>query len=254
MTVHFERRGAVAVLTIDRPEVRNALDHATLDSLAHHFATVDADPAVRAVVLTATGDRAFSAGLDLKALAEHGVPDPATSPVNLLRDGGYAKPVIAALNGAAIGGGFELALACDLRVAAEHVVFGLPEVARGLSATEGGTDLPRRLPLAVALEIGLTGLPLTAARGYELGLVNRVVPADQVLATAVHLAETIAGHSPSAIAATKALMISSLTSGLDEQRRDNRAVTVALLAGPDSAEGARAFLEKRPPVWAPPSH
>jgi enoyl-CoA hydratase len=178
------------------------------------------------------------------------VPDPAGSPLNLLRDGGYTLPVVAAVNGAAVGGGFELALACDLRVAAEHAVFALPEVARGLAATEGGTDLPRRIPLAVALEIGLTGAPLPAVRAYELGLVNRVAPTVDVLDSALRLAAAIAAHSPAAVAATKRLMTSSLTTGLEDQRRANRDATAELLAGPDVAEGARAFLEKRPPRWA----
>jgi enoyl-CoA hydratase/carnithine racemase len=252
MTVQVRREGAVLVLTIDRPQVANALDQATLDSLADQLRSAAADPTVRAVVLTGTGDRAFSAGLDLRALAEHGVPDPATSPVNLLR-GGFPTPVVAAVNGAAVGGGFELALACDLRVAAEHAVFALPEVGRGLAATEGGTDLPRHLPLAVALEIGLTGAPLSATRAHELGLVNQVVPAGEVLAAALRLAGAIAAHSPAAVAATKALMRSSLTAGAAEQERANRAATAELLAGPDAVEGARAFLAKRPPRWATPS-
>jgi enoyl-CoA hydratase len=254
MTVQVGRRGAVAVLTIDRPEVRNALDHATLDSLAGHLRSMALDPGVRAVVLTGAGDRAFSAGLDLKALAAQGVPDPDTSPLNLLRDGEYALPVVAAVNGAAVGGGFELALACDLRVAAEHSVFALPEVSRGLAATEGGTDLPRRIPLAVALEIGLTGAPVSAVRAYELGLVNRVVAASEVLPTAVALAEAIAAHSPAAVAATKRLMTTSLVTGLEEQRQANLEATAELLAGPDAEEGGRAFLEKRAPRWATPSH
>ncbi|WP_029136458.1 enoyl-CoA hydratase/isomerase family protein [Nakamurella lactea] len=251
-TVTEDRHGAVAVLTIDRPHVRNALDGATLHALFEHLTVLGADPSVRAIVLTATGDKAFSAGLDLKALATDGLPELATRPVNLLRDGRFGTPVIAAVNGAAIGGGFELVLACDLRVAAEHAVFALPEVSRGIAASEGGTDLPLQLPLAVALEIGLAGEPLTAQRALQLGLVNRVLPAEQVLPAAVELAERIAGHSPAAVAATKELMYRSLTDGVDERRAANRAATERLLAGPDAAEGAAAFVEKRQPRWADP--
>ncbi|MEU5694375.1 enoyl-CoA hydratase-related protein [Actinosynnema sp. NPDC020468] len=241
--------GPVAVFTVDRPEVRNALDRGTLTALHTGLLAALADPSTRAVVITGSGDRAFSAGLDLRAVATEGMPDPALSPVTLLRSG-YAKPVVAAVNGAAVGGGFELALACDLRVAAEHAVFGLPEVSRGIAASEGGTDLPLHLPLAVALELGLTADPLTARRAHEFGLVNRVVPAGEELAAAVALATRIAEHSPAAVAATKRLMRASVTADPRAQRAANVAATAELLAGPDAAEGARAFLEKRPPRWA----
>ncbi|MCW3819095.1 enoyl-CoA hydratase-related protein [Micromonospora sp. DR5-3] len=252
MTVRHERHGQVMVFTIDRPRVRNCLDHATLSALTAGLTAAATDPEVRAAVLTATGERAFSAGLDLKAVAEAGMPDPATSPLHLLRDG-YPLPVIAAVNGAAVGGGFELALACDLRVAAEHAYFALPEVSLGIAATEGGTELPQRVPLAVALEIGLAGEPLGAARAYELGLVNRVVPAVELLPAALALAERVAGHSPAAVRATKDLMYRSLSMDPASLRARNRAATVALLAGPDAAEGMAAFVEKRAPRWAAPA-
>jgi|HigsolmetaAR206D_1030411.scaffolds.fasta_scaffold02475_9 enoyl-CoA hydratase/carnithine racemase len=252
MTLRHDRHGRVAVFTIDRPRVRNCLDHATLSALTAGLSAAAADPAVRAVVLTASGDRAFSAGLDLRAVAEAGMPDPATSPVHLLRDG-YPLPVIAAVNGAAIGGGFELALACDLRVAADHAYFALPEVSLGLAATEGGTELPQRIPLAVALEIGLGGEPLTAARAYQLGLVNRVVPAAELLPAALALADRIAGHSPTAVRVTKDLMYRSLSMDPAPLRARNRAATTALLAGPDATEGMAAFLERRAPRWADPA-
>ncbi len=250
MTVHGERRGAVAVLTIDRPEVRNALDGATLRLLHSRLLDAARDPAVRAVVVTAAGDRAFSAGLDLKDLARNGLPD--TSPVNLLRDG-YPKPVVAAVNGPAVGGGFELVLACDLRVAAEHAVFALPEVGRGIAATEGGTELPLQLPLAVALELGLTGEPLSAADALRFGLVNRVVPGADVLPVALALAERVAANSPAAVAATKRLMRRSLCVDPEALREENRRATAELLAGPDATEGAAAFVAKRAPRWAPPT-
>lgn len=251
-TVTADRHGPVAVLTIDRPQVRNALDGATLRALFEQLTALGADPSVRAIVLTGTGDKAFSAGLDLKATTVDGLPEPAARPANLLRDGRFGTPVIAAVNGAAVGGGFELALACDLRVAADHAVFALPEVSRGIAASEGGTELPLQLPLAIALEIGLAAEPLSADRALQLGLVNRVVPADQVLPTAIELARRIAGHSPAAVAATKELMYRSLTDGVDERRAANRRATEALLAGPDAAEGAAAFVQKRPPRWADP--
>ncbi|ASR36291.1 hypothetical protein BAY61_16195 [Prauserella marina] len=252
MTVRDERAGAVRVLTIDRPHVRNALDADTMVRLRDALLAAARDGGVRAVVLTAEGDKAFSAGLDLKAAAEHGIPGPATRPVNLLRDG-YPKPVVAAINGAAIGGGFELALACDLRVSADHAVFALPEASRGIAATEGGTDLPVQLPLAVAMEIALTCDPLSAPRAAELGLVNRVVPAGQVKSAAIALAARIAEHSPAAIAATKRLLLGALTLTAERRRETNLAETATLLAGPDAAEGARAFTEKRRARWADPA-
>ncbi|GAA2594531.1 crotonase/enoyl-CoA hydratase family protein [Dactylosporangium fulvum] len=253
MPVHRERRGRVVLLTIDRPQRRNSLDHATLDQVSSGLRAAAADPEVRVVVLTATGERAFSAGLDLKAVAEAGMPDPATSPLHLLR-GGFPLPVLAAINGPAVGGGFELALACDLRVAAEHAYFALPEVALGIAATEGGTELPLRIPLAVALEIGLTGDKLSAARAYELGLVNRVVPGPEVLATAIALAERIAEHSPEAVRTTKDLMYRSIAIDQATLRARAREATAGLLAGRDAAEGMAAFVEKRAPRWAALQH
>lgn len=163
MSVTHERHGTTVLLTINRPEARNALDRRTLGGLTAGLTTAGKDPEVLAVVVTGAGDRAFSAGLDLKELATVGVPDPTTSPITLLRNG-YPLPVIAAVNGPAIGGGFELALACDLVIMADHAYFSLPEVGRGITASEGGTELPLRLPLAVALELGLTGGPLPARR------------------------------------------------------------------------------------------
>ncbi|MEV4135082.1 enoyl-CoA hydratase-related protein [Dactylosporangium sp. NPDC049742] len=248
-TVVCERVDAVGVIRINRPRVRNALDPDTLLAMTDALLGYDADPGVRTVVLTGTGELSFSAGMDLRAAAEGRLVDVARSPLTLLR-GGYRKPVIAAVNGPAVGGGFELALACDLVVAAEHAYFALPEVGRGIAASEGGTDLPRRLPLAVALEIGLTAEPLPAARAYELGLVNAVVPAGEVLPRALTLGARIATHSPAAVLATKRLMHLSLDTREHDLAAANRIATLELLAGPDAAEGAAAFVAKRPPRWA----
>ncbi|MEV0564944.1 enoyl-CoA hydratase-related protein [Dactylosporangium sp. NPDC050588] len=248
-TVVCERVDAVGVIRINRPRVRNALDPDTLLAMTDALLGYDANPGVRTVVLTGTGELSFSAGMDLRAAAEGRLVDVARSPLTLLR-GGYRKPVIAAVNGPAVGGGFELALACDLVVAAEHAYFALPEVGRGIAASEGGTDLPRRLPLAVALEIGLTAEPLPAARAYELGLVNAVVPTGEVLPRALTLGARIATHSPAAVLATKRLMHLSLDTREHDLAAANRIATLELLAGPDAAEGAAAFVAKRPPRWA----
>ncbi|MEU4565408.1 enoyl-CoA hydratase-related protein [Micromonospora sp. NPDC023956] len=244
-----ERVDAVGVIRINRPQVRNALDPETLLAMTDALLGYDADPGVRAVVLTGTGELAFSAGMDLRAAAQGRLVDVARSPLTLLR-GGYRKPVVAAVNGPAVGGGFELALACDLVVAAEHVYFALPEVGRGIAASEGGTDLPRRLPVAVALELGLTTEPLPAARAYQLGLVNVVAPADEVLPRALALGARIAAHSPAAVQATKRLMHLSLDTRERDLAAANRLATLELLAGPDAAEGAAAFVARRAPRWA----
>lgn len=248
-TVRTERVGAVGVITINRPHVRNALDPQTLLALTAALLEHDADPGIRAVVLTGAGEASFSAGMDLKAAAQGHLVDPARSPLTLLR-GGYRKPVIAAVNGPAVGGGFELALACDLVVAADHAYFALPEVGRGIAASEGGTDLPRRLPLAVALELGLTCAPLPAARARELGLVNEVVVAAEVLPRALELGARVAAQSPAAVLATKRLMHLSLDTRAPDLAAANRLATLELLAWPDAGEGARAFVEKRAPRWA----
>lgn len=249
MTIHHERRGPVGIITIDRPQVRNALD---IESLLGITAALrdDASPGsgIRVVVLTGAGDRAFSAGMDLAAMAKDGMPDPTTSPLTLLRED-YPLPVIAAVNGAAIGGGFELALACDLRIAADHAVFALPEVSLGFAPSEGGVELAHRIPLAMALEIALTADHVSAARAYEMGLVNRVVPGTMVVATAVALAERISQHSPVAVRLTKELTYRTLWSDREELHSLAAQRSEELLAGPDAVEGPAAFLAKRPPRW-----
>jgi enoyl-CoA hydratase len=158
----------------------------------------------------------------------------------------YPKPVVAAINGTAVGGGLELALACDLLVASEKAKFGLPEVSRGLIAAGGGTRLPRRIPLAHALELGLTGEPVGAERVREMGLVNRVVPAAEVLPTALTLAERIATNGPLALRVTKELMYAEIG---DPDREALAAAVKPVFDSDDAREGARAFAEKRAPRW-----
>jgi enoyl-CoA hydratase len=158
----------------------------------------------------------------------------------------YPKPIIAAVNGTAVAGGFELVLACDLAVVADHAKFGLPEVKRGLVAAGGGTNLPRRIPLALALELALTGETFDAARALELGLVNRVVPGDRVLDEALALAGLIARNGPLALRVTKELMLAQAQgAGRDEIG----AATAGVFASADAKEGATAFAEKREPRW-----
>jgi enoyl-CoA hydratase len=252
VSVLRERRGPVEIITLNRPEKRNALDAATIDALGTAFADVEADDAIRAVVLTGAGDRAFCAGMDLNRVGSGertgGDRSDAARRYMGFLESSLAKPVIAAANGAAVAGGFELLLACDLAVAAEHAVFGVPEVQRGLIPGGGATLLPARLPRNLALELAVAA-PVTAQRAYEMGLLNRVVPADQVLDVAVGLAEAIARNGPTAVRLTRQLMAAGPGQSRAEQWAAIRAAVAEVMSGPEAAEGARAFLERRAPNW-----
>jgi enoyl-CoA hydratase len=247
MTVLVERHDAVTVVTINRPEARNALDAETMAGIGEALVAAEHDSAVGAVVLTGAGDRAFCAGMDLRAFAAGGeMIDKSRPGLEVFTERVYPKPIVAAVNGTAVAGGFELMLACDLAVVAEHAKFGLPEVKRGLVAAGGGTNLPRRIPLALALELALTGETVDAEQVLRLGLVNRVVPGDRVLAEALALAGTIARNGPLAVKVTKELMVA--------QARGAARDEIAAAAGPvfasaDAKEGAMAFSEKREPRW-----
>ena len=246
MSVKIEQRGAVLVITLNRPEAANALDGPTMSGIGRALTEAEHDDGVRVVVLTGAGDRIFCAGMDLKAFSADGVPMTDGPGLEVLQRRVYPKPTIAALNGTAAAGGFELALACDLIVAADHAKLGLPEVKRGLLAAGGGTRLPQRIPLALALEMGMTGGLIDAPRALELGLVNRVVPGPAVLEEALKLADEIAANGPLAVAVTKKLMYDEVRMP-DWDALTETARTV--FDSEDAKEGARAFLEKRPPVW-----
>jgi enoyl-CoA hydratase len=239
------------VVTLNRPEQRNALNVATTTGIADALDQAGADPGVTAVVITGAGDRAFSAGMDLKEFAAGGRfgEDEGMDRYRRFLRGLFPKPVIAAVNGAAVAGGFELVLGCDLVVAAEHAVFGIPEVKRGLVAAGGGLLLPLRIPLAVALELGLTGDTVDADRAFQLGLVNRVVPAADVLPTALALVERIAENGPLAVALCKKLMQEIATSGGADAWERVTAANPQVFESEDAIEGARAFAERRRPVW-----
>lgn len=251
MGIRRERHGHVELAVIDRPEKRNALDPPTIDALGQTFLDVEADDDVAVLVITGAGELAFCAGMDLASWSagRQTLRGDAAARYEAFYRTGLRKPVVAALNGTAVGGGFELMLACDLVVAASHARLGLPEVRRGLFAGAGGTLLPTRVPLAIALELGLTGELIDAARAYELGLVNRVVPGPDVLPTALALATTIAGHAPLALEVTKRLMWDSLDAGPTEAWTQIEAGLAKVLVSDDAREGARAFVHKRAPRW-----
>ncbi len=246
-----ERRGHVLIVRLNRPEARNALNPALLGGLGRMVDEVEADPEIRAIVLTGTGDRAFCAGMDLRGFASGeriAVDSGAMASFQRLMQGQVAVPVIGAANATALAGGFELLLACDVIVASSLAKFGLPEVKRGLFAAGNGTFLATRIPLALAMELLLTGDPIDAARALELGLVNQVVAPDAVLDAAMTFAERIAANGPLALAATKELARLAL---VDFERAQKRAVELQpkIFGSEDAKEGATAFVEKRPPIW-----
>lgn len=254
--VRTERRDHVLLVTLDRPEARNAVNGEVSTLLGDALHEADTDPGIRVVVITGAGERSFCAGADLKAISRGEDIFPAEN-----RQWGFAGmmqqyvsvPVIAAVNGTALGGGCEIALACDLVVAADHAVFGLPEVRRGLIAAAGGAfRLPAQLPHRVAMEMMLTGEPITAGRALDLHLINHVVPADRLLDTALELAGTIAANAPLAVQGTKRVALGITDGGRPaevDQWKVNDTETITVMTSEDAAEGPRAFAEKRAPVW-----
>ncbi len=251
-----ETRDHVLILTINRPEARNAIDGDVWRLLGDALVAAHDDPDVRCIVLTGAGDLAFSAGLDLKALATGTLsitPEMAKHGFAGFVRHFTSKPTIAAVNGKALGGGTELALACDLIVATESAAFGLPEVKRGLIAAGGGVfRLTEVIPRKIALEMMMTGEPMAAADAARWGMVNRVVPDGQALAGALDLAAAIARNAPLAVQASKRLayrIIDGEPAGEAAMWAANDTEVVALFSSADAAEGPRAFAEKRDPVW-----
>lgn len=245
MTVSTEVRDAVLIVTIDRPAERNAIDARTAAGLAAAFDRLDADPQLRAGILTGAGGT-FSAGMDLKAFLAGGSPVVAGRGFGGLTEAPPATPLIAAVEGYALAGGFELVLACDLVVAATDAWFGLPEVQRGLVAAAGGLlRLPQRIPYQAAMKLILTGDRLSAPEADRLGLLAGLVPPGQALAAALELAGRIAANAPLATRVSKQVVSGDLAGAWERQ-----AGLVAPIGRSDDArEGARAFTEKRPPVW-----
>ena len=247
-----ERRGPVLVARLNRPDARNSLNASLFRAIGAAVLEAETDPELRVLVLTGTGDRAFCAGMDLAAFAageQVGVgDDPETKAGNRLMAGAVSVPLIGAANGAAVGGGLELLLGCDLIVASGDARFGLPEVKRGLFPGGRGTFLPLRVPLGLALEMLLTGDLVDAPRAYEMGLVNSVVAPDAVVDTAVSLAERIAANGPLGVAAVReiARLVLVDTDKANERQRHWQKV---VFSSEDAQEGARAFVEKRAPDW-----
>ena len=251
MTVRFEVRGHVGVITIDRPEARNAIDRATAVGIEKAVDRLEDDADLWVGVLTGAPP-AFCAGADLRVVEAEGVGRTATARggfgglVRRVRD----TPLVAAVNGPALAGGFELVLACDLVVAAHDAWFGLPEVRRALVAGAGGlVRLPSVVPRNIAMELALTGEPIDAATAARLGLVNQLADVDEVVDVAVALAERVCAGAPLAVQRSRQILLTAIEHGTDAAWAESVQGLRDMTATEDFVEGPRAFLEKRPPIW-----
>jgi len=252
MSIDLRREGAVAIVTIDRPEKLNALDEAHYAALSDAWIEVRDDDAIRSAVITGAGDRAFCVGADLRSYvgAERGLAEHLHTQEQLLLNRGLEvwKPIVAAVNGYCLGGGLTLLLATDLRLAAPGATFGVPEVTRGVVAANGGTQrILRQLPHAIGMEMLLTGARIDAERAAAVGLVNRVVPAAALGDEAAALAERIAANAPLAVQASKELALRSYDVDLATGLRLEQATNRLLQGSEDVAEGKAAFAAKREP-------
>ncbi|WP_405182450.1 enoyl-CoA hydratase-related protein [Nocardia sp. NBC_01377] len=243
----IHRHGPVSVIELHRPDARNALTTSMPRDIG---AAAETDPEIQVLVLTGAGDQAFCAGMDLRSFTDGTRFDTASE-----EGAAYQRPVrgelsvpVVAANGTAVGGGLELLLGADLIVASATAKFGFPEAKRGLFPASGGTFISTRLPLGIALEMPLTGNPITAQRGYEVGLINSVVPPRDVLSTALSLARQVADNAPLALTACKELVRLAVTDAAEATERLGY-WQKAVFHSEDARAGARAFIEKRKPVW-----
>lgn len=252
MTVDYIKEGNIAIFTLNRPEALNAIDPESAEGLSRAFADFRDDDDLWVGIITGAGAKAFSVGADIETMLPKlkqfkGQPD--AGPLNFMRQLNSWKPMIAAINGAALGGGLEIALACDLRVASEKAIFGTPEVTLGLIPGWGGTQrLPRVIPLAKAAELLLTGKPISAQEAYRIGLVNKVVPLSELMPTAKQMAETLCRRAPLAVRAAKQAMIQGMDV-LEDGLKLERTLNDFLVTTEDFDEGCKAFVEKRPAVF-----
>jgi enoyl-CoA hydratase len=244
-----ERREGVLLITLNRPDARNAVNRAVAEAMAGALDELDADDALAVGVVTGAG-RCFSAGMDLKAFVAGERPYVEGRGFGGLAERAADKPLIAAIEGFAVAGGLEIALACDLVVAARGARLGIPEVKRSLVAAGGALlRLPRRIPYGVALELALTGEPIDAERGYELGLVNRLAEPGAAVDAALELARAIAANGPLGLAASKRILREQFDWSEDEFWARQGEIAGPVFGSQDAREGATAFAEKRAPVW-----
>jgi enoyl-CoA hydratase len=249
-TFKYEKKGRIAVMTINRPDAHNAFTAEMLRAMDAAFADFNDDPELWVAILTGAGEKSFSSGMDLKEAIpllqsgdELGYEDHTKRPFS-----DVFKPIIAAVNGFCIAGGLEFLQGTDLRIAAEHARFGLGEVRWGIIPTGGShVRLPRQIPWAVAMELLLTGQPIDAQRAYQIGLVNKVVPADQLMTAALQLAEVVCQNGPLAVRTAKEIAVRTL--GLESSFVLEKALGQRVIDSEDAKEGPRAFTEKRKPQF-----
>ena len=249
MSVEYKKKGRIAILTMNRPEAMNAINSQVRQELNEAMIDFRDDRELWVAIITGAGDKAFSAGADIKEMRP-GPREPEAGTIDAVRPDSIWKPFIAAINGYCLGGGLELALECDLRIAAEHARFGQPEVLRGFLPGGGApVRLPRFVPRAKAAELLLMGQYIDAREAYDIGLINKVVSLDQLMATALEWADVICQAAPLGVRAAKECMIRGHSLPLEEALLLNQALSRSLAITEDYREGTRAFVEKRKPVW-----
>ena len=252
--ITVEQKDRITIVTMNRPEVRNAISPQTSSEMSEAFNTFDEDPEQWICIVTGAGDKAFSAGNDLKAAAGRGGSRP-SGPTK----GGFGgitsrfdcyKPFIAAVNGLALGGGFEIALSCDIIIAVEEAVFGLPEPRVGLIAGAGGVHkLPRQMPYHAAMNMILTSKQITAQEAMQYGIVSQVVKREELMDAAMNVAAEIMKGAPLSIRASKESTVKGLSMPIEEAMAGRYDGVMKMYSSEDMKEGPRAFVEKRPPNW-----
>ena len=247
--VLIDRSDGVMTITLNRPKARNAVNRALAEGVSAALDELDSNDDIRVAILTGAGGT-FCSGMDLKAFVTGETPNIEGKGFAGLTEKAPRKPLIAAVEGYALAGGFELAISCDLVVAADNAQFGIPEVKRGLAAAAGGLmKLPRQIPSRLAMELALTGEFISSQRAYDIGLINEVVEAGTALEAAKTLAAKISANGPLAVAVSKQVVLESGDWSSDEMWKKQGALVMPVFVSKDAIEGATAFAEKRPPNW-----
>ncbi len=249
MVVDYKKEDKIAIFTLNRPEALNSINIESLQELSRALIDFKDDDDLLVGIITGAGEKAFSIGADIETLLPELKKTDGqirTEPPNIMRGLNLWKPMIAAINGAALGGGLEIALACDLRIASENAIFGAPEVTLGIIPGWGGTQrLPRVIPLCKATELILTGRPISAQEAHRIGLINKVVPLSELMSTAIQAARIICRQAPLAVRAAKQAMIQGIDLSLDDGLELEKSLNDFLVTTKDFDEGRKAFLEKR---------
>jgi enoyl-CoA hydratase/carnithine racemase len=249
MLLDYKKEGKIAIFTLNRPDAMNALNPDLFKEMSDAFIDFKDDDSLWVGIVTGAGEKAFCAGADIKTMLpviEKFKGQPWGEPPIIMKGLSLWKPLIAAVNGVALGGGLEVALACDIRIAVEKALFGLPEVTLGLIPAWGGTQrLPRVIGAAKAAEMLFTGKPIDAQEAYRIGLVNKVVPPADLMATAMNIAETICKAGPLAVRAAKQAMVQGVNTSMEDGLLLESVLRDHIVSTKDFAEGCKAFIEKR---------